>query len=141
MESKKEHSGVFSMASACFYQSSEEIPLSDMMEIKAQHVLHGEHSLEEQALLLYKIDVSQEDPLGFYTCQDLPDKDTEFIQCLNADLKHWLIFYGAPEPCTLAWWTVVVHHRDRTTQEKCASIYHRYVGLFDEMCPNEEVKT
>lgn len=127
------------MTSTCFYQSPEEIPTSDKLEIKAQQIMHSERTPEEMAILLYKIDVSQEDPLGFYTCKDLPDKDTEIIQGLNADLKHWLIFYGAPELCTLAWWTVVVHHRDKTLQEKCASVYHRYTDLVDEISPKEEV--
>jgi hypothetical protein len=127
------------MTPSIFYSSPGEVSIPDLLEIKAHHIVYSNATPQEQAILLYKADITRKDPVGFYTLADVPDEDLELVHLLNADLKHWLIFYGAPEPGTLEWWTVVVHHRTRTIQDKCAAMYYRYTAVCAELFPGEAV--
>jgi hypothetical protein len=118
-----------------------EITEPDKIEFKAHNFTYNSMTEEERALILYVVDTSQKHPAGFYTCLDYPDIPEmcdEVIGLLNADLKRWLIFYGAPEPGTLEWWTVVVHHRDVPLLDKLVSIQERYVSLEPLLFPEEE---
>ena len=120
-----------------------EITEADKVEFKAHNFTYNSMTEEEQSLLLYKVDVSKEHPVGFYThldYPDIPEMNDETLCALNADLKRWLIFYGVPEPGTLEWWTVVVHHRDIPLLDKLVSIQERYTTLEPLLFPEEKVE-
>ncbi|WP_292466469.1 hypothetical protein [Methanolobus sp.] len=127
------------MIPSCLYSSPSEAGGPELLEINAHFIVYCVASPEEQAILLYKVDVTEKDVLGFYTLADVPDEDLVLVQILNADLKYWLIFYGVPEPGGLEWWTVVVNHRARPIKEKCAAMYYRYAAISEELFPGETV--
>lgn len=123
-----------------FYKSVDEVTIPDHLEMITQSSMYSDLSKWESQILTYKIDTTcEEDVLGFYTHTDFPDEDTVIIECCNADLKNWLIFYGAPEPFTSEWKDVVFHHRDRSLQEICAANYYRW-SEFREMIEHPEAR-
>lgn len=128
------------MIPSCLYSSPREASGPEILEIRAHCVTYNDDiAPEEMAILLYRTDVTERDVLGFYTLADVPDEDLVLVQILNADLKHWLIFYGVPEPGSLEWWTVVVNHRSISIKEKCAAMYYRYAAISEELFPGEMV--
>lgn len=95
----------------------------DVFETRILHHFYNSFTSDEHNLMMYKVDTNSSDPLGFYTREDFDSNVV--VEALNADLKHWLFFYGAPEPGSLEWWTAVVHHRDRSIVDNLAAFYDR----------------
>lgn len=123
------------MISKYFYNSPTEATDPIKMEIKAHTLSYNTMTEGELSLYLYKVDLSLPDIAGFYTRGDYPDEDDLVLGLLNADLKHWIVFYGLPEPFSVDWWRVVIHHRERSVKAICAAMYYRYMALFEDSFP------
>lgn len=97
-------------------------------EIAYQELQYKELSDVEKRIMFYPPVLSKKCPFGFYTRADYPTSDHIILDAMNAELKNFLIFNGAPEPLSKEWDRLVEEHRKKSQDE----ILQAYVARMAE---------
>lgn len=102
-------------------------------EIVYQKLQYKQLSDVEQRILFYPPVLSEKCPFGFYTRVDYPGYDHVILDMMNAELKNFLIFNGAPEPMSDEWFRLVEEHRKKPQAEVLQAYAARITELQNQI--------